>query len=740
MASELPHGSAGARPAPLSRVVSRPATASWLLVAGLTLLAIVIRLAVRHRILAPWIMGDELIYSSLARSFHDHRELVFHQRDWPFASIYPIVISPAWRAASMADVYSIVKAMNIVLMSLVVVPVHLWARRLVSPTLAVVAVALTLMLPVFVYANSIMTESLAFPAVILALYAIACALERPTILRQLLAVGAIVFASTTRLQALVLFIVLPTAILLKVLLDARADPPAQLGRFLVRGVRRFAVALGVIVGAAVAYVLLKAVRGGSVHELLGQYRGIENGGYPLGSVVRWIVLHAAEISYSVALVPAFALIVVAGLALRKGAASTDAERAFLAVTLAATFWIVLQVGAFASRFSGRIEERNMFYLAPLLLLALVVWIDRGLPRPSTLAAVAALVPTGLLIMLPLESLLNISATSDTFSFVPLMRVTSFFTTGLQATRILLGLGAITMALAFLLLPRRIATFALPAAVGLFFVLTSYSVLGTARAQSFGAISSQGVAQGDVSWIDEAVGPDARVMFVNTIPIEANPHTLWQAEFWNRSIDSVLNLTEHNTMLGRDGRLNTRTGRLTSTDPIVLDSLRRTDYVVAPAGIEMDGDQVANPGGYLALYRVNHPVRMARNVTGQYLDGWTTGEVDATRYTTPGQRPGVLIMRLLRPTLGAPGRVGPAHVTVQLTPVGRGRGRGGPVQQRSLELREGVPSVVALPAPRPPFRTRLVVTPTFTGTQVGVGDPRTLGARLSERFVPEIGSP
>ena len=48
--------------------------------------------------------------------------------------------------------------------------------------------------------------------------------------------------------------------------------------------------------------------------------------------------------------------------------------------LALGFWLVLEVAVFAAEQSFRVEERNMFYVAPLFLIALLVWIDRGLPR------------------------------------------------------------------------------------------------------------------------------------------------------------------------------------------------------------------------------------------------------------------------------------------------------------------------------------------------------------------------
>ena len=112
-------------------------------------------------------------------------------------------------------------------------------------------------------------------------------------------------------------------------------------------------------------------------------------------------------------------------------------------------------------------------------------------------------------------------------------------------------------------------FALPLGTAAFLALSSYSVLGSARTQSVAALASQGVAPKDVSWVDDRVGTDAHVVFVNNISLAENPHTLWQTEFWNRSIESVVDLAAppHIT-LGRPGAIDRQTGRIVTSDPYV----------------------------------------------------------------------------------------------------------------------------------------------------------------------------
>ena len=80
----------------------------------------------------------------------------------------------------------------------------------------------------------------------------------------------------------------------------------------------------------------------------------------------------------------------------------------------------------------------MFDVAPLLLLALVLWLHRGLPRPPGLTAVAAFLPVALLLTLPLDSLLNLSILSDTFGLIPFWRLATRLAGGVNDVRIVLG--------------------------------------------------------------------------------------------------------------------------------------------------------------------------------------------------------------------------------------------------------------------------------------------------------------
>ena len=115
---------------------------------------------------------------------------------------------------------------------------------------------------------------------------------------------------------------------------------------------------------------------------------------------------------------------------------------------------MLEVAVFASRYSLRIEERNLFYLAPLLVVALLAWIERGQPRPPRAAVVAAGLAAALPGAIPFLHLLNITRASPTRSgFQPWWYVGGAWA-GLSSVSIAVVLVSIALGAMFLWLPRR----------------------------------------------------------------------------------------------------------------------------------------------------------------------------------------------------------------------------------------------------------------------------------------------
>src|SRR4029078_5046476 len=101
------------------------------------------------------------------------------------------------------------KPLNVAFMSAAVCPAYALARRLVRPSYALLAAALTVAGPVLVYAPYLMSEALAYPVFLLTAAAIIRAFDRPSRWMEAAVVGVSLAAVLTRVQ----FVVVPLAYL-----------------------------------------------------------------------------------------------------------------------------------------------------------------------------------------------------------------------------------------------------------------------------------------------------------------------------------------------------------------------------------------------------------------------------------------------------------------------------------------------------------------------------------------------
>jgi hypothetical protein len=696
-----------------------------LILAGLVLLSIAVRALLARRIETPWIMVDELLYSELAKSFAEHGELLI--RDLPYGRLsllYPVLIAPAWLASSMETVYDLAKTLNAVVMSLAAVPVYLWARRLVSPGLSLVAAVLVLLLPVYVYTGTLMTENAFFPAFVLAAYALALALERPTLATQGFALAAAAAATAVRTQGIVLFAIFVLAVVLKVALDLRAEQGP-----LLRAARPYWASIGALAVLALAYVGYKLVQGADLASGLGAYAGVSGAGYSATDGLRWTVRHAAELGLALGVIPVAALIVLAGLAVSRGFPSA-AERAFVAVAVSSVALLVVQVAVYASRFIARIEERNMIHVAPILLIALVVWLGRGLPRPPLLAAGAALVPAALLLLIPLDTVLNSSILSDTFALIPLLRVDQLVSGGVDEVRWLMVAGGFGAALLFLFVPRRWGAAVLPAALALYFVVATNSVLGAVSDYSE---RLRALVPPNASWVDTRIGTEARApyLFGTTPDPFAEAVALWQLEFWNRSIGGVysLGVPPQAGIPELQATIDRSTGDITSAST----GLEGADHVVTQQTLDL-AERPLLTAGRDVLYAVDDPLQVESATAGVHADGWMGSDATYDRYVGPR---GTLEVSLSRRLWNGPDK--PGLVLVEIGPLGTGPD-GLPTitrvtARRTWTIHSLGRRTFRLPTPRPPFRARVHIEPTFSPLDYGRGDPRQLGAQVAFAFSP-----
>jgi hypothetical protein len=700
----------------------------WPVLAIGAVLVAIVQLWLASRIVTPWILIDELIYSDLARSLADTGELYVRGEPIPWSNFgYVFLIAPAWLVGdAQSTAYALAKTINVGLGILALVPVYFWARRLTNSSYAVLAAGLTALMPSLLYAGTLMSENGFLPAFLLAALAMALALERPTLTRQGFAFAAIALACFIRVQGIVLFAILTAAILLATVLESRVALPGSRLRATWRYLLRFWPTAVALAALALAYAAVKIAQGRPLSTGLGGYQVVAEADYALADAGRWLLRHFADLSLATGMFPVAALIVLVGLALLRGEPS-PAQRAFLATAVAAILGIVAQASLFASSFAFRIEERNMFCVFPLLFVAFAIWLQRGAPRrPWLLAGIAAAVPAAAVVFaLPLRGLLGLQILSDTFALIPLLRLSQLFDDGVDDVVPLLTVSAIAAALVFLLLPSRFRAL-LPLAMAGFFLLSSYAVHGAMRDYAFQL--DAGTSAGDRTWIDRAVGPDQPVDYIYGAGYDATVEasTLWQAEFWNRSLDDVYNigiaqafaLTEVSAPLDRG------TGHLRAPEPLDL-------YVVAAERLHAAGTLVTRHGP-LGLYRLDPPARVRTTLEGVYGDGWTSGAAALTRYESGG---GPIRVHLSRTAWIGPDV--PGRVTVRVGRVLEQNGFatiGEVTDQREWVVHSGRRRTFTLRAPPAPYRVEVQVSPTFSPSRHGKSDTRELGVQMSVREV------
>ena len=376
-----------------------------------------------------------------------------------------------------------------------------------------------------------MTEAVFLPAFVLATFAVAYMLERPTLLAQVGAFAAIALAVSIRVQGIVLLLVIPTAVLLKVAFDWRAGVPRS------ELVAWLPAPLAVRCAARRrrrALRLLQARRERSAaRERSGPVQLARRGSLP-ARPDRALDGQAPGGARSRGRARAYERADRAALARRCGGApTTAAERAFLAVVPAALLWVLVETGAFAATTTPALFERYTFYLEPLLLLAFVVWLTRGLPRPRVGTAVALGVPALLLLSLTLAQVVSPDAVNGV-TLSALYRFSVHLPGGIHELKASIAAAAVLAAFLFAICARPIARIALPLLLGVYFGVAGTSIIDNTR-----NVEGRAIAGSDPSWVEHAVGRDEPVVYVNTPELGSDASVLLlQTEFWNPNVSHV----------------------------------------------------------------------------------------------------------------------------------------------------------------------------------------------------------
>ena len=714
---------ARARPAARTRTIGDRILAAFpLLIVFLWLGAVYAWQAWRHG--SPWLFTDELQFTQLSRAIAETGHAARRGEPHSFDSLYTYVTAPAWRLANVHRAYDAIRYFNVVVMTAAVFPAYKLARLVVERPAALFAAAGAIVIPSFAYTGLIVEEPLAYAYSTLCLYLIATALLRRTRWWIAGAVVASLIAPLVRGE----LVVIPGLFALAALFLAWRS--ATVERWRGRWSREDWLGAGVL--AVGLCVLLSAVFGHQSQQWL-----IATGFYPHRM---WTLgLRAAgALAIGVGIFP-----FVAGLASlwrAPGEVFRYELRVFRSVLLAAVvcfaLYTAVKAAFISTTFGTYTVERNLIYLSPLLFVGTAIWLERRAVNVLAAAAAAAFA-LYLVLTTPYEMGTHFYSQAPGFALLEWFNRTSFaFLTPSGAKAVLLIILALTVVV--LLAPRYVPRVGLAAAL----VACTFALVWSFAGELAGASASNSYAtsflsnlRGNPTWLDKVThgGP---TLYLGQQMQDSNSE--WLLEFWNRSLRGVWSLD--GTAQGPGPFL---TPDLASTDGRLYPDGGEYAYVIADRGIRVAGKRLAihfhkAGGSYIpwTLYQPDRPLRLRWAFVGVQPDGWMSTDSSYSRYSSPGNRAGTMIVRLTRPG-GTP-----ATATVRVGDVIRGSDKQ-PHLGRIAAVRRGRLTgtntlVFKVRAPGPRFRVEVHVNPTFRPIDVTngrSGDARQLGAQVTYRFEP-----
>jgi hypothetical protein len=684
----------------------------------------------------PWLFTDELELTQLSRSIANTGHAARRGEAHSFDSLYTVMTAPVWLIHDVAQAYSGVKYLDVFVMASVVFPTYFLARMVVGRNWSLFAAAAAGAIPSLAYSSYIVEETLAYPYAMLCFFLIAKALVRWRRGRRSWGwAAAAVVASGIAPAVRGELVVIPIALAFAILFALWSTDGAKRRR----ADWSLSDWLGVVTLAFGAVFIISGIATHQSQEWYGittywKHRIIVLGDWAAGSL-----------AIGLGVIP-----LVAGLASLVRAPGEEPSRElrmFRCVALAGIIGVGMYTGMKAAYlstvFATRVEERNLIYIAPLLLIGTAIVLERRRVNWYALAAATAYA-FYLVVGTPFQ--LGVQLYSDALGLSILQQANRYlYWTPNVSEWVLLGVLAggvvVIVALAFLRGRARLAgVLAAVMALGIVGWNLTGEISAAAGTNSISRTSAATLRH-PFTWVDD-ITKQQPTIYVGEGEADQSPE--WMLEFWNRSITAVSSFDGTVGGPGPSGAPNVKEdGSLYWTaDPAVPGreyAYAVEDYPCVDFAGKYRGRHFYRAGGGTKVWHLvelTHPNRLRALCSGIYPDGWS-GAADSAYYRFSDGANGWLRVVVSRRDWGGP--TGPSPVHILLAPLVITSERQPALSRTTktigLTIDSGKSKVCWLRAPADRFGAAVLVQNKFVPRQVdpSSGDGRILGAEVSYQF-------
>jgi hypothetical protein len=684
---------------------------------------------------SPIVFGDELEWSMISRAIAHTGQGARLGEPTGFRSLYAYLIAPGWWLSTTQASYTAIKYGTTLVMATAAIPVYLLGRTLVSRKWATAAALGTLCTSAFVYAPLILPEALAYPMFALCAYVSIQALAGRGRRWTIAAIVLSLVAVAVRNQ-------------LAMALGALALAAACLWVVGPRGKRlraRWSVVDHVGAGLLLVGAFVVVNRYASPH--VQQWNLVSQSAK--GKIWQLGLESGSALAIGLGVLPAIGGLASLWVPERRNDPRWRAFATYLGASIVAFGTYTGVKAAYNStQVFTRVEERNLVYLAPLLLLGTAIVLSARRTWLPGLAVAGAVVAW---LVLGYGYQLFWPYTDSPGYGIAQMANRAFYWTP-SDIRDALAVAVVVSLLVLVLrrvqqVPGRVREVLVALAALTVAVWMAAAQVTTARGMQNSAKGNlaglRAIGAEPLDWVDKlSHGQGVTYLGQDLSPPQGNPNGLWLTEFWNTSIKHVYTLDSSSPGPGPsvtpglakpDGTLTEDTG---------------LPYVLADGGITLAAPQIKQHGSLILYHLTSHPWKLQKTVLGLTGDGWIIGTGGATyadgtyAYFGPQRTPGTLAVQVGR-TFCPPGAP-VAHAIVRVGPVALNDQQKPIVRKATYTRRIVVPSCADQKHPTrtltftvaPPLAVEVHVDKTISPADYGQSDARQLGAQVGYSWTPQ----